>query len=125
MYLSFVEKKDFNTFYTNKKIVKSQKTNQNFYETKGFINYIEAANNDETQDLNKATYSVELCEKLLNMYAPPNALVYDPFIGTGTTAVACIKNNLRYIGTELSEAQCNHAKNRIKNISKSNVTSIF
>ena len=45
-------------------------------------NYIEAANNDGANKLNKATFSTELVLKLLNMYATKDSVVYDSFMGT-------------------------------------------
>ena len=59
-------------------------------------------------------YSIELCEKLLKIYSPENGLVYDPFMGSGTTAVACKKLGLRYIGSEISQNQVNWALKRIE-----------
>ena len=53
--------------------------------------------------------------KLLNIYAKPNSVVFDPFIGTGTTGVACKKLGHSYIGSELSNNQCAFADNRILN----------
>jgi site-specific DNA-methyltransferase (adenine-specific) len=41
-------------------------------------------------------------------------LVLDPFLGSGTTAVACEKLNRRWIGIEISEKYCEIAKHRIK-----------
>ena len=45
-------------------------------------------------------------------------IVYDPFMGTGTTAVACARSNrnLKYIGSEVGAAQCEYARERIKNL---------
>jgi len=40
--------------------------------------------------------------------------VLDPFLGSGTTAVACEKLNRRWIGIEISEEYCEIAKRRIK-----------
>lgn len=105
------EIKDFNCF---KKVVKKSPKNQNYYEI--IDNFITAKNNDGSTNLNKATFSSELCEKLLNIYAKPNLLVYDPFMGTGTTAVACKKLNLNYIGSEISTDQVEFSKNRIENL---------
>jgi DNA modification methylase len=34
-------------------------------------------------------------------------------MGTGTTAVSCKKNNMFYIGSEISEQQVIHSKNRL------------
>ena len=76
--------------------------------------FIEAKNNDGSCPYNKATFSSELCEKLLSLYGRANGWVYDPFMGTGTTAVACKKMGLNCIGSEISENQCEWAKNRIE-----------
>ena len=38
----------------------------------------------------------------------------DPFIGSGTTAIACERLNRRWIGIEISEAYCKIAKERIE-----------
>lgn len=35
-------------------------------------------------------------------------------MGTGTTAIGCINNNVNFVGFELSKAQCEYAENRIK-----------
>lgn len=66
-----------------------------------------------TRNVNKATYSSELCEKLLSIYAKERMTVYDPFIGTGTTAVAAKKLGMKYIGSEISPKQCSYAESRI------------
>jgi DNA modification methylase len=108
-------KTEYKTFKTNKQIKSvSEKTGQNFYEN--IFNFVEAKNNDGTCKLNKATYSSELCEKLLSIYATSGATVLDTFLGTGTTAVACKNIGLKCIGSELSEQQCEFAKNRILGI---------
>lgn len=112
----FVRKSEYKTFNTNKQITKVGKTGQTFYSP--IYNFVEAKNNDEVCPLNKATYSSELVEKLLEMYLPKdeNAIVYDPFMGTGTTAVACKKYGVGYLGSELSKNQCEWAERRINEI---------
>ena len=35
-------------------------------------------------------------------------------MGTGTTAVACKKMNIHYIGSEISKDQCKFASQRLK-----------
>ena len=77
-------------------------------------NFIEAPCNSEVCDINKATYSIELCNAIFKIYAPKNAVIYDPFMGSGTTAIACIENGHKYIGSEISKAQMDWAENRIK-----------
>jgi site-specific DNA-methyltransferase (adenine-specific) len=42
-------------------------------------------------------------------------LILDPFLGSGTTAVACEKLGRQWIGVEISEKYCEIAKKRIDN----------
>lgn len=41
-------------------------------------------------------------------------LIYDPFMGSGTTAKMALLNNRKYIGSEISEEYCKIAETRIK-----------
>ena len=100
----FVRKAELKTFITNKKITSViEKTGQANYEN--IYNFFEAKNNDGSNELNKAVFSTDFVKKLINIYVKPNSLVYDSFMGIGTTAKACIETNNRYVGSELSEAQ--------------------
>jgi DNA modification methylase len=109
----FCRKTEFKTFFCNKKVTSLRKTGQRAYEN--ISNFIEARNNDGTCPYNKATYSSELCEKLLNIYAKENDVVYDPYMGTGTTAIGAIRCNCTFIGSEIDDKQVEYANNRIKN----------
>ena len=104
-------KNEFKTFNANKKVKSQSNTGQNYYEN--IFNFIEAKNNDGSCNLNKATYSSDLCEKLLNIYAKEKSIILDPFMGTGTTALACKNLGLNYIGIELSENQVNYSNKRL------------
>jgi DNA modification methylase len=46
-------------------------------------------------------------------WSKPNALVYDPFMGSGTTAVAAIKTKRQWIGSEVSDEYAQIANQRI------------
>lgn len=106
-------KSECETFYANKEKTKVNSAGQQYYEN--VFNFIEAPNNDENCPIHKATYSTMLCRKLMLLYTKEGDIVYDPFMGTGTTAVACIKENRRYIGSEISKRYCDWAEKRIKN----------
>ena len=56
---------------------------------------------------------VSLIKYLVTLVTPPDGVCLDPFMGSGTTAVACIKTNRKYIGFELSEEYCKIAEKRI------------
>ena len=109
----FARKDEWLDFNANKKYLKSSETGQKYYAP--IYNIVEAENNDELCPYNKATFSTDFVKKLLRIYAPENAVVYDPFMGSGTTALACKQMGLCYVGSELSENQCEWAENRIKN----------
>jgi DNA modification methylase len=107
----FCRKEEFKTFQCNKKVKSRSKTGQKYYEN--IFNFIEAKNNDGSCKLNKATFSSDLVEQLLNIYANDSNIVYDSFMGTGTTAVACDNLNLECIGSELSEEQWKYSIDRV------------
>jgi site-specific DNA-methyltransferase (adenine-specific) len=112
----FVRKDDFKTFNSNKKPTGViEKTGQKVYEN--IFNFIEAPNKDRGSHTNnhKATYSTSLCENLINLYYKKGDIILDPFIGTGTTAVACLNTHRKYIGIEISEEYCKIANQRILN----------
>lgn len=56
-------------------------------------------------------------EKLIDLVTNEGDVVFDPFIGSGTTAVACKMLGRNYIGCEISPEYCKIAEQRIKSIS--------
>ena len=57
---------------------------------------------------------IELMEVLVNNSSQENELVLDPFMGVGSTGVACIKNNRNFIGIEIDENYFTIAKSRLE-----------
>lgn len=51
--------------------------------------------------------------ELLKMFSKEEDLILDPFIGSGSTAIACILTNRKFIGFEIEEKYCALAKERI------------
>jgi DNA modification methylase len=49
---------------------------------------------------------------------PEEYIIIDPFLGSGTTAIACMKYNRKFIGIENDEKYFNIAKNRIFDFNK-------
>ena len=97
-----VKKEFLHEFKTNKQVSKvNEKTGQKFY--KNYTNLIEAKNNDGIQCKLKASFSEDFVNKLLDIYFPEGSLIYDPFMGIGTTTRACKKSNRNYIGSELDK----------------------
>jgi DNA modification methylase len=117
----FCRKNEFETFECNKQVSSLRKTGQIAY--KNYFNFIEAKNNDGSNDIHKATFSSELVRKLLLLYVKEGSLVYDSFMGTGTTAVGCLIEKINYIGSEISKRYCDIANKRIE--SYNNQISLF
>lgn len=47
------------------------------------------------------------------MCFPDAELIFDPYMGSGTTAIASIEEKRNFIGSELSKKYCQIANNRI------------
>lgn len=60
--------------------------------------------------------SLSLMADLLLIHSNENQTVLDPFMGSGTTGVACKNLNRNFIGIELDENYFNIAKDRIENV---------
>lgn len=54
--------------------------------------------------------------ELLKMFSKEGCIVLDPFIGAGSTAVACYLINRKYIGFEIEEDYCKIAEERLNKI---------
>lgn len=55
----------------------------------------------------------ELCQILIEQFSNPNEIILDPFMGSGSTGVACIKTGRRFIGFELDKQYFEIATKRI------------
>ena len=66
----------------------------------------------KTKGSHKRAYPVKMCEDIINCF--PNAnIILDPFIGSGTTAIAAINTSRNYIGFELDKSYFEGANERI------------
>ena len=61
-----------------------------------------------------APFPVELPKKFINLYSFKDDLILDPFIGSGTTAVASNLLQRNYIGYEINKSYVEIALNRLK-----------
>jgi len=66
---------------------------------------------------------LEIIERIIKASCPEQGIVFDPFMGSGTTAVACIKLNRSYIGFEINPDYCKMIEKRIKKVTSN--TSLF
>jgi DNA modification methylase len=73
---------------------------------------------DPRPKLHKAQKPLELIMKLIDCSSNEGDVVLDPFIGSGTTAVASERLNRRWIGIEINEEYCELTKRRVMEVVK-------
>ena len=61
---------------------------------------------------------LEVIRRLVLVSSQPGDLVLDPFMGSGTTAVACVQTGRRFVGFEKEPEYVRMAKERFKDIAK-------
>jgi len=112
----FCRKDELDTFKMNKDVSSISKTGQKYYEN--VFNWFETANNDSGShtEQHKATYSVEFASHLMDMYFEEGTTILDPFMGTGTTGMACKKLNRNFIGIEIEKEYFDISRDRIDNM---------
>jgi len=67
---------------------------------------------NKTRDCNELP--IKLVERCIKLTTNEGDLVLDPFLGSGTTAVACKELNRKFIGIEINEEYCEIARNRLR-----------
>lgn len=63
-----------------------------------------------------AVYPLELAKKHVQSWSNEGDVVFDPFLGSGTTAVAAKMLGRNYVGIEISEKYCQIAEEQIQKI---------
>jgi site-specific DNA-methyltransferase (adenine-specific) len=59
---------------------------------------------------------LKLMEYLVTLITPPNGIVLDPFMGSGTTGRACRNKGFKFVGIDHTEDHCEIAQRRIDGI---------
>ena len=70
--------------------------------------------NDKIASQHPAIFPEQLANDHIISWSNENDLIYDPFMGSGTTAKMAILNNRKYIGSEISKDYCKIIETRIK-----------
>ena len=68
------------------------------------------------RDTHPCQLPIHLLERLILMATNENDVVLDPFIGTGTTAIAAKKLSRHYIGFDIDDSYVDIAKNKLSNV---------
>ena len=70
---------------------------------------------EDGKNIHDTEKPVELMKVLIENSSNIDEVVFEPFMGVGSTIMACIELDRKYIGCEIDEKYYNIAKNRIEN----------
>lgn len=121
-----------NNISLNKK--EAMKYNPHIFKTKNVGNVWEIPFNSKNNNLDKffgrketkskyghSGFPLELPETCILLSTKKGDTVLDPFMGTGTTGVACKKHNRNFIGIDIVKEYCDLSIKRINEAKKMNV----
>lgn len=78
-----------------------------------YINQVKNVSKTKTGNTHSCPIPFELAEKMVLLTTKEGDTVFDPFMGSGTVALACIKHNRKFIGCELDREYFEIAEERI------------
>lgn len=77
----------------------------------GIFDHSQRENNSPKQHMTQKPLA--LMQELVQLFSNEDEIVLDPFMGSGTTGVACAKMNRKFIGIEMDEKHFNTSCKRI------------
>jgi DNA modification methylase len=77
---------------------------------------VKGSNKENKLKNHQAYFPLWLPEFFISNFSVENDLVLDPFMGSGTTAVACKRLKRNYIGFDIEKEYCDYAFKRIENV---------
>ena len=72
-----------------------------------------------------AKFPEKLAEDHILSWSNPGDIVFDPFMGSGTTAKMALKNGRRFIGIDISQEYCDIAEKRLEKVNNHKLTDFF
>ena len=88
-------------------------TNSEKVSTKKYIVIQQGFVSEERKRMHPTQKPVKLFRNIIKDYSEQGDLILDPFIGSGTTAVACKQLGRNFIGFEISKEYCDIANKRL------------
>jgi site-specific DNA-methyltransferase (adenine-specific) len=85
-----------------------------FRANNSIYNYIRSNVNSEHFEGHGAVMKKQIAEHFISNFTKEGDIVFDPFMGIGTTAVVCRDYNRGYVGCEIVAKYCDMADRRIK-----------
>jgi modification methylase len=95
-------------------IQKTKDSRVKFNRNNSIFNKVVWTLNPDRDNKFPAPFPIELPLNCILSCTDENDVVYDPFMGSGTTALACKQTNRRYIGSEVGN--CEISNNRLKKV---------
>ena len=77
-------------------------------------NIIRTPVNGKMPKHHKAVMHPDVADWFIEKFTQENEIIMDPFMGTGTTALSCVKYNRNFIGIELVQEYVEYATQRIE-----------
>ena len=118
------ERKDVNVEYSRTEIMGGKTTKEMEKITRKYRypkNIIRVSNASQKDKLHPTQKPVDLLEYLIKTYTKEDEIVPDFTMGSGSTGVACINTNRKFIGIELDEKYFEIARNRIQDIASNKI----
>lgn len=102
------------TRLTNGERVETKNIRINPFKCPGTVwEYLTAGDGSRLKHKHPATFPNKLPYDFIQTFTPENAVVLDPFVGSGTTLVAAANLERDYIGIDISEEYCEIARQRL------------
>ena len=87
--------------------------------------YMGALKKEKEKRFHPTQKPLTLFRWLINKYSKETDIILDPFMGSGTTAVACKELGRNYIGFEISEEYCKIAEERLNKVNNKKLSEWF
>ena len=82
-------------------------------------NIITSSVNSKMPKIHKAVMKQEIADYFIEKFTKEKDIIFDPFMGIGTTGISCVSMNREFIGIELDRDNFDISKHRIQKASKS------
>jgi DNA modification methylase len=112
------QKTDFGNELNTKMLNQKPKADSRCRGNSWFVPYDTIANREKHRGSHPATYPVALIEQCIRFSGVKQGVLVDPFMGSGTSAVAAVNCGLEYIGFDIDADYRQFAQDRIADSTK-------
>ena len=96
---------------------KEMKMKQNTIQKENFMEWTKSIWTFKAESAKKighpAPFPIDLPYRLIQLYSFKTDIILDPFMGSGTTAIAALKDNKKYVGFEINQDYINLINKRV------------